>query len=134
MAGHSTEKYRKIYITLLVLFVISVLGPELAEILHLEGAIRMALVLSTAFGIALVKAYMVAAHFMHLKVEKVYAPYILASCLAMIFVFFFGTATDVMKADGHNWTKEYVEPEPKESHGHGDHGDAHGDHGDHDHH
>lgn len=124
MSGHSTKQYFKIYLMLLVLFIISVLGPEVAHLLHLEGPIRMILVLGTAFGIALVKAYMVAAHFMHLKVEKIYAPYILAACLTMIFIFFFGTATDVMKPEGHNWTKSYVEPVPVA--GHGDHGDSHG--------
>lgn len=132
MSGHSTKKYFKIYLALLGLFVISVLGPELAEILHLEGNVRLILVLVTAFGIALVKAYMVAAHFMHLKTEKIYAPFILASCLVMIFIFYFGTATDASKASGHNWEKTYVAPEPVEGHGHGDaHGsdEGHSEHG-----
>lgn len=126
MSGH-TKHYFKIYILLLVLFTVSVLGPELAEILDLTGLTRGLLVLITAFGIALVKAYYVCVHFMHLKGEKIYAPYILLTCLAMIFVFFFGTATDVMKSEGHNWTKTYVEPEPSEDSHHGGHGEAHGD-------
>ena len=119
MAGHSHPSYFKIYIWLLILFVISVLGPEVADMMHLEGATRLILVLTTAFGIALVKAYMVCAYFMHLKFEKIYAPYILLTCVALLFVFFFGVATDVMKADGHNWSKPYEEP-VVEAGGHGD--------------
>ena len=47
MAGHKHPSYLKIYFTLLILFIISVLGPELAEILGLEGVSRVVLVLST---------------------------------------------------------------------------------------
>jgi len=122
MAGHKHPNYFKIYLWLLVLFVISVAGPEVAELMGLEGLNRMLLVLSTAFGIALVKAYMVCAYFMHLKFEKIYAPYVLLSCIALLFIFFFGVATDVMKPDGQNWVKTYVEPEGGAAH----HGDAHG--------
>lgn len=118
MAGHKHPSYFKIYLLLLGLFVISVLGPEVADWLHLEGAGRLALVLTTAFGIALVKAYYVCAYFMHLKFEKVYAPYILLTCVALMFVFFFGTATDTMKAAGHNWEKTYQEPEAPADDGH----------------
>ncbi|MEM9159401.1 MAG: cytochrome C oxidase subunit IV family protein [Verrucomicrobiota bacterium] len=109
MAGDSHPSYGKIYIWLLVLFVISVAGPEIAEIAGMEGASRVILVLTTAFGIALVKAYMVLAYFMHLKFEKIYAPYILLACTSLLFVFFFGTATDVMKPEGHNWNKDFDE-------------------------
>ncbi len=125
MSGHK-KHYFKVYILLLVLFAISVTGPEVAEWLHLEGGIRLALVLSTAFGIALVKAYYVCVHFMHLKGEKIYAPYILMTCIAVVVIFFFGTATDSMKAEGHNWHKTYVEPAILDNPGHGD---AHDDHG-----
>ncbi|MDQ8204942.1 cytochrome C oxidase subunit IV family protein [Pelagicoccus sp. SDUM812003] len=122
MAGHNSPSYLKIYIMLLVLFIISVAGPELADILHLEGATRLIVILITAFGIALVKAYYVLAYFMHLKFEKIYAPYILLSMVAIMFVFFFGVATDSMKSEGHNWVKEYQEPEVAAGEG-GHHGD-----------
>lgn len=118
MAGHKHPSYFKIYILLLVLFIISVAGPEVAEMLHLEGPPRLILVLVTAFGIALVKAYYVCCYFMHLKFEKIYAPYILLTCAALLFVFFFGTATDAMKAEGHHWKKTYVE-EIREADAHG---------------
>jgi len=133
MAGHSHPNYKKIYIWLLILFVVSVAGPEAADIMGLEGGIRLVVVLTTAFGIALVKAYMVCAYFMHLKFEKIYAPYILLSCLALLFIFFFGVATDIMKPDGKNWKKPYEEPVVAAGghHGHDDHGadedhDSHG--------
>jgi caa(3)-type oxidase subunit IV len=134
MAGHNHPSYKKIYIILLVLFVVSVLGPELAEIFGLEGITRNLLVLSTAFGIAIWKAYLVCAYFMHLKVEKIYAPYILLACLSLVFVFFFGTATDAMFPKGHNWDKPYSEEEARAAavefgskHGHDAHGDDHHD-------
>jgi len=111
MASGKHPSYFKIYIILLVLFVISVLGPELSEWMHLERPLSLILVLVTAFGIAIVKAYYVLAHFMHLKFEKIYAPYILASMVFLLLVFFFGTATDSMMPKGHNWEKIYVEPE-----------------------
>lgn len=127
MASHSHPSYFKIYVMLLILFVISVLGPEVAEWLHMEGPSRLILVLITAFGIALVKAYYVLAYFMHLKFEKIYAPYILLSMVALLFVFFFGTATDAMMPEGKNWEKIYVEPEVAEGEGHDAHGDSHAD-------
>lgn len=138
MSSDSHPSYFKIYIMLLVLFVISVLGPEVAEWMNMEGASRLILVLVTAFGIALVKAYYVLAYFMHLKFEKIYAPYILISMVALLFVFFFGSATDAMKSEGHHWEKMEIElPEQKgfdhhsSSHGDAEH-ESH-DHGDHSH-
>lgn len=121
MASHSHPSYFKIYLLLLGLFVVSVAGPEIADIFGLEGATRLILVLVTAFGIALVKAYYVCAYFMHLKFEKIYAPYLLFSMVALLFVFFFGVATDSMRSEGHHWEKTYVEP-VAEPDGHGESG------------
>lgn len=135
MSAHKHPSYIKIYIILLALFAVSVAGPEVAEILGLEGVTRTALVLFTAFGIAIVKAYYVCAYFMHLKFEKIYAPYILLTCLTLVFIFFFGVATDIMKAEGKNWDKPYDESIAADEatargvHGHGDHGEGHGEHG-----
>lgn len=125
MAGHAKINYKKIYFMLLILFAVSVAGPEVADLMGLEGATRLILVLSTAFGIALVKAYYVLAYFMHLKFEKIYAPYILWACLALLVVFFFGTAIDVMKPDGRNWEKTFVYEAPADDGHHGGHGDEH---------
>ncbi|WP_141735416.1 cytochrome C oxidase subunit IV family protein [Oligoflexus tunisiensis] len=94
---HGPAFYLKIYWILLALLVVSIVGPEIG--------IRT-LTLITAFGIAIVKALMVAAYFMHLKVEKKYIWYLLYSMLLMVFLFFLGTAADSMKPDGNNWTNE----------------------------
>ena len=62
MAGaHAHPNYVKIWVLLLVLLVVSIIGPELGI---------PWLTLLTAFGIALVKTYYVAAYFMHLNFEK----------------------------------------------------------------
>ena len=93
---HEHPNYVKIWAILLVLLVISVLGPEL-EI--------QIVTLVTAFGIAIVKAYMVAVHFMHINLAKRYVTYLVATCLVFMLLFFAGTAPDVMQANGANWTK-----------------------------
>ena len=79
MAEHSEEHgqayYVKIWGILLVLLIVSILGPVLAP--HLEFGFLKAwmITLITAFGIAVVKAYLVAANFMHLNIEKRYISY-----------------------------------------------------------
>ena len=93
---HEHPNYVKIWAILLVLLVISVLGPEL-EI--------QIVTLVTAFGIAIVKAYMVAVHFMHINLAKRYVTYLVATCLVFMLLFFAGTAPDVMKPSGDNWVK-----------------------------
>ena len=67
------------------------------------------LTLITAFGIAIVKAYLVAKNFMHLNIEPRYAVYLLCTVLAFILLFFAGTAPDVMKHEGSHWVKTVVE-------------------------
>lgn len=94
--GHGTMYYVKIYLLLLVLFAISVAGPMLE--------IRV-LTIITAFGIALVKALIVCAYFMHLKIEKKFVHYVLYTMLLAVAMFFLGVMTDIMKPTGHNWVK-----------------------------
>lgn len=94
---HGPAFYVKIYFVLLFLLVVSIIGPELGN---------RVLTLITAFGIAIVKALMVAAYFMHLKGEKKYIWYMLYTMLLMVLMFFLGTAADVMKPDGNNWTND----------------------------
>ena len=67
------------------------------------------LTLITAFGIAIVKAYIVASNFMHLNIEKKYISYLLLTMVVLLGMFFFGTAADVMKSHGSNWVKTYHE-------------------------
>jgi caa(3)-type oxidase subunit IV len=88
--------YVRIYLILLVLLVISILGPELE--------IRI-VTLITAFGIACVKAWMVAKNFMHISLAPRYVLYLVATTLVFMLLFFAGTAPDVMKQSGTNWVK-----------------------------
>ena len=76
--------------------------------------------LITAFGIALVKAYMVAKNFMHINVEPKYVTYLMATMLVFMLLFFAGAAPDVMKFEGSNWVKPEVVQAPS------GHGNAHG--------
>ncbi len=97
-AGHDTN-YVKIWAILLCLLGVSILGP------FLEIKI---VTLITAFGIAIVKAYLVAKNFMHLNIEPRYAVYLLTTMLVFMLLFFAGTAPDVMKHEGTNWVKPAV--------------------------
>ena len=92
--AHVGPSYEKTFITLLVLLAVSVAGPEIG--------IKW-LTLITAFGIAIVKAYLVASRFMHLNIEKKIVSYLLLAALAFLFLFFAGVAPDVMKHRGNNW-------------------------------
>jgi caa(3)-type oxidase subunit IV len=102
---HHDSHYIKIWGILCVLLVVSVIGPEVAK--HTPATLGKYIVLFTAFGIAFVKAYMVAKNFMHLNVERPVVHYFLATCLVFVVLFFAATAPDVMKQDGSNWVKEY---------------------------
>ena len=65
--------------------------------------------LITAFGIAIVKAYLVAKNFMHLNIEQQYVVYLIMTMLVFMLLFFAGTSPDVMKCEGDNWEKPKVE-------------------------
>jgi len=94
-----TRHYVAIWVILLVLLAISVLGPELG--------IKI-VTLITAFGVAVVKGWLVAKNFMHVNVQPRYVLYLLGTCLAFMLLFFSGTAPDVMKHEGSNWIKPEV--------------------------
>jgi len=123
MAEHGSQHYVKIWGILLVLLVISIFGPFLGI---------PAVTLVTAFGIALVKAYLVAKNFMHLNVQPGFVAYLLVTCLVFMLLFFAGVAPDVMKKDGDNWVKAAVVVKGPGTHhddGHQeDGGEAHGGH------
>ena len=78
--------------------------------------------LITAFGIALVKAYMVAKNFMHLDIEKPIVHWMLAVALAFMVLLFAGVSPDVMKDKGTRWTKDSRFHHPETPAGHGGHG------------
>jgi caa(3)-type oxidase subunit IV len=96
-ADHGPGFYVKIWALLLFLLVVSIVGP-------MFGHVWVTLV--TAFGIALVKAGMVAAYFMHLNVEKKYVWYLLYTMLLLMLLLFMGVAPDVMMHGGGNWVNQ----------------------------
>ncbi|MHA7837769.1 MAG: cytochrome C oxidase subunit IV family protein [bacterium] len=93
---HGTSFYVKIWAILLVLLVVSVIGPEFG--------IKWVTLL-TAFGIAIVKAYLVVVNFMHINMTPRYVIYAVTTTLVFMLLFFAGAAPDVMKSSGHNWEK-----------------------------
>ena len=93
--------YLKVYAVLIVLLIISIAGPMLE--------IRV-VTLITAFGIAVVKAYLVAKNFMHINIAQRYVTYLMATVLVFMLLLFAGVAPDVMQAYGTNWIKpDWVE-------------------------
>jgi caa(3)-type oxidase subunit IV len=92
--GHGPNHYRNIYLVLVVLFLISVAGPELG--------IRW-VTLITAFAIAIVKANLVVQNFMHLNVEKRIMKWVLATSLLLMFLMVAGVSVDVLNHEGNNW-------------------------------
>ena len=94
--GHE-RNYVKIWGILVTLLVVSVLGPMLG--------IRW-VTLIAAFGVALVKAYMVAKNFMHLDIEKPIVHYILLVALALMVLLYGALAPDVERGSGRNWKKD----------------------------
>ena len=130
-AAHGDSHYVKIWGYLLVLLIISFVGP-MFEIQWLT--------LVTAFGIAAVKAYLVVVNFMHINMTPRYVIYAITTTLVFMFLFFAGAAPDVMKDHGTNWEKPaWIEAERAyaagevgggghgAAAGHGEeHGDGHG--------
>lgn len=114
---HHHPNYVKVWGILVMLLVVSIIGPEF-------GIQWVTLV--TAFGVAVVKAYMVAKNFMHLNIEKTFVIYLLLVCLALMFLFFFAASPDVMKHYGLNWENYGAEnmSGPPASAGHGGHAAA----------
>lgn len=104
-SSHEPAHYVRIWAILVVLLVVSVLGPMLG--------IRV-VTLIAAFGIALVKAYMVMKNFMHLDVEKPVIHYALGLALVIMVLMYAGIAPDVQKSTGQRWVKSpgfhYVSP------------------------
>lgn len=123
-ADHS-EHHHLDYITvwkyLVALLVASVVGPMFGI---------KALTLVTAFGIAVVKAYLVIKHFMHLPLERRYVAYFVGTALIFMFLFYAGVSPDVMNHTGRNWSNVAAKQETERAlkyiaeHPHGPHGDA----------
>jgi caa(3)-type oxidase subunit IV len=93
--------YVKVWAILVMLLIVSVIG----SMSHIREVVLVA-----AFGVALVKAFLVAKNFMHVNIEKRWVPYLLIMCLLFIAILFAGVAPDVMKHSGLNWTKNPANP------------------------
>ena len=107
--------YVRIWAILVVLLVISVAGPFFGH---------PVVTLVTAFGIALVKAYLVAKNFMHITVAPRYVAYLVGTCLMFMLLFFAGAAPDVMKSEGRRWVKpDWIAAHVKTASGGGAHGE-----------
>ena len=94
--AHGYNYYIKIWAILMVLLVVSIVGPTL-EI--------MIVTLITAFGVALVKALMVAAYFMHLNIEKKYIWLLLIGALLFLLGLYLGLLPDIQKTEGSLWKR-----------------------------
>ncbi|MFO0723063.1 MAG: cytochrome C oxidase subunit IV family protein [Myxococcota bacterium] len=113
---HHTN-YVKIWAILVALLVVSVIGPMLGH---------PVLTLVTAFGIAFIKAYLVAVKFMHIDREPKFVTYFVVTCLAFMALLFAGVAPDVMKHDGHHWQNVAAEASIHSNLEHQAHEPAHG--------
>ena len=120
-AEHEHPNYIKIWGILVALLVVSVCGPMLG--------IKI-VTLITAFGIALVKAYLVAKNFMHLNVERPYIVFLMITMLGFLVLLFAGVAPDVMHHEGRNWENQAARAEVERAlaagGGAGHHGDKKG--------
>jgi len=93
---HHHPNYVRIWGILLVLLVISVIGPMLGH---------PVVTLITAFGIAVVKAFLVVKNFMHINMAPRFVGLLMATCLLFMLLFFAAVAPDVMRLEGTGWEK-----------------------------
>jgi|SaaInlStandDraft_1057018.scaffolds.fasta_scaffold09730_6 caa(3)-type oxidase subunit IV len=123
MSEEHHTNYAKIFWTLMVLFVISVVGPELPW----PEDLKKTMILITAFGIAVVKAIIVAGWFMHLAHERKYIWYAFITSLAFLFLFVVAVAPDVTMTKGTNWESQIpweAEAQPAEGKSEASHDDS----------
>ena len=89
-----SNHYFKVYLLLLVLLAVSIIGPTI-------GILFVTLV--TAFGIAVIKAWLVIKHFMHLSIERPIAKLFLAASVLLMALFWGGVSPDVQAHEGRMW-------------------------------
>ena len=96
--GHDTAhpSYIVIWVLLVLLFVASLGFSHFTSLV--VGVVF-------AFFIAIVKALMVAAWFMHMNVEKKWVWIMMFLALGTVFIMWMGMAPDVMENRGVNWSK-----------------------------
>ena len=93
-SGHDHPNYVKVWAILVVLLILSILGPMIGI---------QAVTLITAFGIAVVKANLVIQNFMHLKWEKRIMKWMLTTSLVLMALMVAGISSDVLNHEGRNW-------------------------------
>ena len=96
-SGVHHPNYVKVWAALVVLLIVSLLG----SMSHIRYVLLFA-----AFGVAVIKAFLVAKNFMHVTVEKRFVPYLLLICLLLVVILFAGVAPDVMKHSGLHWNND----------------------------
>ena len=119
MAGHSEDKgffgnhYVRVYVVLLVLLAVSIVGPFVGEGLNRQVevfgqsfSLGIVITLITAFGIAVVKAWLVIKNFMHLTIERVVPKLFLAASVLLLALFWGGVAPDVQLHEGRLWEND----------------------------
>lgn len=119
MAGHSEDKgffgnhYVRVYVVLLVLLAVSIVGPFVGEGLNRQVevfgrtfSLGIVITLITAFGIAVVKAWLVIKNFMHLTIERVVPKLFLAASVLLLALFWGGVAPDVQLHSGRMWEND----------------------------
>ncbi len=119
MAGHSEDTgffgnhYVRVYVVLLVLLAVSIVGPFVGEGLNRQVevfgrtfSLGIVITLITAFGIAVVKAWLVIKNFMHLTIERVVPKLFLAASVLLLALFWGGVAPDVQLHSGRMWEND----------------------------
>ena len=100
--GESHEAhYVRIWAILVVLLLVSYFGPMVATKLGWHW-----LLLTTAFGVAVIKAYMVAKNFMHINVENRIIHFMMITGVALMVLLYGAIAPDIQKGTGQNWQKD----------------------------
>lgn len=106
---HSAH-YLAVFKLLVIFFLISFIGPFIADFMTEElgvpSVIGFVLTMTTAFGVAFLKARLVIVHFMHLPQEKPYVSYILQTALVLIAIFIAGVMVDILNHEGQNWSND----------------------------
>jgi caa(3)-type oxidase subunit IV len=136
MGAHGIDHYWKIYLWLCGLFAISFAGPYIGDsgLFDHDGWYRFVFVMTTAFAVAFVKAYLVIKHFMHVMDEKRFMHYALITALVFMALFVAAIAPDVRNHEGRNWVNKAAQDWSAEQMAlgpagaeHGHHGEGHGD-------
>jgi len=100
--GHGHEAhYIRIWAILVVLLVVSYFGPMVANKLGWHW-----LLLTTAFGVAVVKAYMVAKNFMHINVEQPIIHFMMITGVALMVLLYGAISPDIQRGSGQHWQKD----------------------------